>query len=117
MEDATGKTVTNGGACSVIRKAESYARSPPAHQPHIYSNPAINYFSTLILPAMSSSAQIVRDPSHAGSWYSSSKSQLSSQLDGWLDAVQPPVTCIGPQSEGETVSEMPVKGARVIIAP
>ncbi|KAK3678661.1 hypothetical protein LTR37_021461 [Vermiconidia calcicola] len=61
--------------------------------------------------------QVIRDPSHAGSWYTSSKSQLNSQLQGWLDAVQPPVRCIGPQSEGQTVDKLPVPGARMIIAP
>lgn len=59
----------------------------------------------------------VREASHAGSWYSSSKSQLSSQLDGWLEKVPTPVKCIGPQSSGETVDSLPVPGARVIIAP
>lgn len=61
--------------------------------------------------------QIVRDPSHAGSWYTSAKAQLSSQLDGWLDAVEAPVQCIGPHSEGQTVSQLPAPGARVVIAP
>ncbi|KAK5126599.1 hypothetical protein LTR85_009533 [Meristemomyces frigidus] len=64
-----------------------------------------------------SSRQVVRDASHAGSWYAASKSQLSSQLDGWLAAVKPPVQCIGSRSEGQTVPELPVPGARVIIAP
>ena len=64
-----------------------------------------------------SSRQTVRSPSHAGSWYSSSKSQLNGQLDGWLGAVKPPVTCIGPQSEGQSVGELPVPGARIIIGP
>jgi hypothetical protein len=60
---------------------------------------------------------VVREPSHAGSWYSASKTQLSSELDGWLDAVQPPVKCIGSRSEGQTIGSLPVEGARVIIAP
>jgi hypothetical protein len=64
-----------------------------------------------------SSKQIVRNPSHAGSWYTSSKSQLNSQLDGWLDDVKTPVTCIGPQTEGQQVQELPVPGARIIIGP
>ncbi|KAG9944498.1 UPF0103-domain-containing protein, partial [Aureobasidium melanogenum] len=58
-----------------------------------------------------------RDPSHAGSWYSSSKSQLSSQLDGWLSKVDPPITPIGQVSSQESLSTLPVPGARVIIAP
>lgn len=61
--------------------------------------------------------QIVREASHAGSWYTSSKSQLGSQLDSWLAAVKSPVQCIGPQSDGESVSDMPISGARMIIAP
>ncbi|KAK4547209.1 hypothetical protein LTR36_001430 [Oleoguttula mirabilis] len=60
---------------------------------------------------------LVRDASHAGSWYTASKAQLSSQLDGWLAAVKIPVQCIGPLSEGQTVTELPTPGARVIIAP
>ena len=64
-----------------------------------------------------SSGQVIREASHAGSWYTDSKSQLNSQLDGWLHAVKPPVTCIGPQSEGQTAGEVPVPGARMIIAP
>lgn len=61
--------------------------------------------------------QVVREASHAGSWYTASKSQLSSQLDEWLDAVETPVRCIGPQSEGETMERLPGLGARMIIAP
>ena len=63
------------------------------------------------------SRQTIREASHAGSWYSASKSQLNSQLDGWLAALKTPVSCIGPQSEGQTISELPVAGARMIIAP
>jgi len=59
----------------------------------------------------------VRVASHAGSWYTSTQSQLSSQLDGWLAAVKPPVKCIGPASEGQTEPVLPVPGARMIIAP
>lgn len=64
-----------------------------------------------------SNRQIVRDPSHAGSWYTSSKTQLNSQLDGWLDNVKTPLKCIGPQTEGQEVKELPVPGARIIIGP
>ncbi|GAM87227.1 hypothetical protein ANO11243_052490 [Dothideomycetidae sp. 11243] len=42
----------------------------------------------------------VRQASHAGSWYTASRSQLSSELDGWLADVK-----------------TPVQGARIIIAP
>ncbi|KAK3117656.1 hypothetical protein LTR53_000784 [Teratosphaeriaceae sp. CCFEE 6253] len=61
--------------------------------------------------------QIVRDASHAGSWYSESPRRLDAELDGWLAAVRTPVKCIGPRSEGQSVAELPVAGARVIIAP
>ncbi|EMC94428.1 hypothetical protein BAUCODRAFT_149584 [Baudoinia panamericana UAMH 10762] len=64
-----------------------------------------------------SDKDIVRDASHAGSWYSASASQLDSQLEGHLAAVKPPLKCIGPQSEGQSVSELPISGARVIIGP
>ena len=58
-----------------------------------------------------------REASHAGSWYSSSKSQLSTQLDGWLDKVNTPVQPIGQVSSQESLSSLPVPGARMIIAP
>ncbi|KAK5700957.1 hypothetical protein LTR97_005476 [Elasticomyces elasticus] len=61
--------------------------------------------------------EIVRQASHADSWYSASKSQLNSQLDGWLAAVKTPVRCIGPRTEGQSIDELPVSGARIIIAP
>jgi hypothetical protein len=64
-----------------------------------------------------SNKQIIRDPSHAGSWYTSSKSQLNSQLDDWLDDVKTPVTCIGPHTESQQVDQLPVPGARIIIGP
>ncbi|KAK5132105.1 hypothetical protein LTR08_000355 [Meristemomyces frigidus] len=60
---------------------------------------------------------LVRKASHAASWYSASPPQLNAQLDGWLADVKTPVTCIGPLSAGQTVAELPVAGARVIIAP
>ncbi|KAI5369706.1 Putative MEMO1 family protein [Septoria linicola] len=66
---------------------------------------------------MSSSDQITRHASHAGSWYSSSESQLDTQLEGWLAAVNSPVACIGPQSEGQSYTALPVTDARIIIAP
>lgn len=60
----------------------------------------------------------VREASHAGSWYSANKSQLSSQLDGWLANVNAPVTPIGEVSSKDgPLNTLPVPGARVIIAP
>ena len=68
-------------------------------------------------PFFDESEMSIREASHAGSWYSSSKSKLSSELDGWLADVPTPVECIGPRSAGQTVDSLPVPGARVIIAP
>ena len=48
-----------------------------------------------------------RQASHAGSWYSSSSAKLSSELEQWLDQV--------PSSVGD--GDVPISGARVIIAP
>ena len=64
-----------------------------------------------------SDKQLVREASHAGSWYSSSKRQLDSQLQEWLDDVKTPIECIGPQSEGQAVTALPVPSARIIIGP
>ncbi|ODQ51196.1 hypothetical protein SAICODRAFT_26953 [Saitoella complicata NRRL Y-17804] len=47
--------------------------------------------------------KLIREASHAGSWYSSSKNTLNNQLDGWLNAVDP--------------SCYKIEGARVIIGP
>lgn len=66
---------------------------------------------------MSQQQAVVRNASHAGSWYSSRQSELSSQLDGWLNAVPPSIKCIGPESSGQTVDTIPQPNARVIIAP
>ncbi|KAM0791730.1 hypothetical protein ACM66B_003998 [Microbotryomycetes sp. NB124-2] len=50
----------------------------------------------------------VREASHAGSWYSSSKSELDSQLTSWLDKVK--------QQPQDKLS-VPVQGCKAIIAP
>ena len=49
-----------------------------------------------------------REASHAGSWYSSNKRELSHELDTWLDEVPDKI---------EGGIQLPVPGARVIIAP
>ncbi|CAK39657.1 uncharacterized protein An07g08630 [Aspergillus niger] len=49
-----------------------------------------------------------REDSHAGSWYSDDKSTLSYQLDHWLQEVP---------DEIEGIGQLPVPGARMIIAP
>ncbi|MCJ1243820.1 hypothetical protein MMC30_001017, partial [Trapelia coarctata] len=51
---------------------------------------------------------VKRDHSHAGSWYSKNGSTLSTQLGEWLDQVPNHVPDVG---------ELPIDGARVIIAP
>lgn len=50
----------------------------------------------------------VRDPSHAGSWYSDNPRTLQRNLDQWLDQVPDQIEGIG---------SLPVPGARVVIAP
>ncbi|KAK8165206.1 MEMO1 family [Phyllosticta citrichinensis] len=57
-----------------------------------------------------------REASHAGSWYSSSKSTLSSELDQWLEAVPASTEGIRPASQDITI-DLPSAGARAIIAP
>ncbi|KAF2089191.1 UPF0103-domain-containing protein [Saccharata proteae CBS 121410] len=57
-----------------------------------------------------------REASHAGSWYSDSWAELSSQLDGWLAAVPDKTNGIRPGSS-DTELEIPSSGARAIIAP
>ena len=50
----------------------------------------------------------VRKAEHAGSWYSSSKSQLTARLDEWLEQVPSDMPGIG---------NVPIAGARVVISP
>ena len=59
----------------------------------------------------------VRTPSHAGSWYSASKTVLSRELDEWLDAVPAQTKCIGAVSSKGNPVDLPSPGARAIIAP
>ncbi|TKA38019.1 hypothetical protein B0A54_10624 [Friedmanniomyces endolithicus] len=40
------------------------------------------------------SKEVIREATHADSWYSASQSQLNNQLDGWLATVKTPVKCI-----------------------
>ncbi|KAF2456830.1 MEMO1 family [Lineolata rhizophorae] len=60
---------------------------------------------------------VVRSATHAGSWYSASKSELSPQLDRWLDQVPAETQCIGADSSKEDAVALPAQGARAIIAP
>lgn len=58
-----------------------------------------------------------REATHAGSWYSENKRELSSQLDGWLEAVPSQTECIGTLSSKKDPVKIPHPGARAIIAP
>lgn len=49
-----------------------------------------------------------REASHSGSWYSDSATTLKRQLDQWLGQVPDQIDGIG---------QLPVPGARVVIAP
>ncbi|RMZ75966.1 hypothetical protein DV737_g5057, partial [Chaetothyriales sp. CBS 132003] len=51
----------------------------------------------------------VREADHAGSWYSDDGRQLASSLDAWLAQV--------PDDLGSGSGQVPVRGARAIIAP
>ncbi|KAF2641680.1 UPF0103-domain-containing protein [Massarina eburnea CBS 473.64] len=62
-------------------------------------------------------APSIRCATHAGSWYQSNSNVLSRELDGWLADVLPSVTPIGKASSQEGAVEIPVSGARAIIAP
>jgi hypothetical protein len=58
-----------------------------------------------------------REASHAGSWYTDDGHELSTQLDGWLNAVPSKAEGIGAQSSKEAPVDLPSAGARAIIAP
>ena len=49
-----------------------------------------------------------RKASHAGSWYTDNGQTLQKQLEGWLGQVSENIDGVG---------NIPVRGARVIIAP
>lgn len=51
---------------------------------------------------------VVRGATHAGSWYNEDKDALNAELDAWLNEVPNTI---------EGVGTLPVKGARLIIAP
>jgi len=58
-----------------------------------------------------------RQASHAGSWYSDDKEELSQQLDQWLEKVPKSAACIGVLSKSGSHAQFPTPGSRVIIAP
>ncbi|KAL5371935.1 hypothetical protein DPSP01_013876 [Paraphaeosphaeria sporulosa] len=62
-------------------------------------------------------APAIRDPSHAGSWYTDDSATLSQQLDGWLSKVPSLTTPIGSASSKQGNVSIPVQKARAIIAP
>ncbi|KAJ2161084.1 hypothetical protein GGF46_001755 [Coemansia sp. RSA 552] len=57
---------------------------------------------------------VVRQASHAGSWYTDDGEQLDQELQGWLDSVPQEVSEVEPAGDSCT---LPVKGARAIIGP
>ncbi|KAL5412529.1 hypothetical protein PMIN04_009830 [Paraphaeosphaeria minitans] len=62
-------------------------------------------------------APAIREPSHAGSWYTDDGATLSQQLDGWLSEVPSSTTPIGSRSSKQGDVSIPVQKARAIIAP
>lgn len=58
-----------------------------------------------------------RRASHAGSWYSASRSELSSQLAEWFAQVPERAPSIRAAGNDSGAAALPVKGARVIIGP
>jgi len=58
-----------------------------------------------------------RQASHAGSWYSDDREELSQQLDQWLEKVPKSAACIGVLSKSGSHAQFPTPGSRVIIAP
>jgi hypothetical protein len=60
---------------------------------------------------------VTRRASHAGSWYTDNRQQLSQQLDGWLEAVPGSTTPIGSASSQQGPISIPTPNARAIIAP
>jgi hypothetical protein len=76
--------------------------SPP--QPQVT---AVIYTGRLSKLNITYKKMTTREASHAGSWYSSRPSTLSSGLDEWLAQVPASI-------EGK---ELPIPGARIIIAP
>jgi hypothetical protein len=59
------------------------------------------------LVTITATKMTTRVASHAGSWYTSRSSTLSAELDQWL--AQVPSTIEG--------NQLPITGARIIIAP
>ena len=113
--------------CPRVRAFPRFALTSPVlsgrslhHYPPLYYLPTIQFLRfalrRILLEYKMAESRRIRNPSHAGSWYTANRLQLSSQLDGWLDAVKTPVSCIGPHSEGESANELPVSKARMIIA-
>ncbi|KAJ4286438.1 hypothetical protein N0V90_013138 [Kalmusia sp. IMI 367209] len=62
-------------------------------------------------------APIVRQASHAGSWYIDDGATLSQQLDKWLSEVPSSTTPIGTTSSKQGDVIIPTQNARAIIAP
>jgi hypothetical protein len=103
------RTKSKKGEFSLVHHALNSSQptlnASPTTTPHLSSpfnpkTPTNNFNSA-------SCKMTTRVASHAGSWYSSRASTLSGELDEWL--AQVPTSIDG--------KELPVPGARVIIAP
>ncbi|KAF2254476.1 UPF0103-domain-containing protein [Trematosphaeria pertusa] len=62
-------------------------------------------------------APTVRQPTHAGSWYTDDEAVLSRELDRWLSQVPSSTTPIGTESSQGGAVSIPTPNARAIIAP
>jgi len=125
---STRKCRTSATCLKVHHKVLASASRPPSTPPtSIFSlSVYITAFTSLLESALArffkkSKANSVdmtsREATHAGSWYSANKRELSSQLDGWLKAVPAKTECVGTLSSKQAPVELPSSGARAIIAP
>ena len=87
---------------------DSPASSVSLNLPGTNSNTTFLLTSQIILSSNSELKMAPRDASHAGSWYSDNVRTLTRQLDQWLAQVPDEIDGIG---------QLPVPGARIIIAP
>ncbi|PWY99392.1 UPF0103-domain-containing protein [Testicularia cyperi] len=68
-------------------------------------------------------APVIREASHAGSWYTADGSELSTSLSGWLKKVDatalplPLSACNTDASSSSDALNLPIKGCRAIIGP
>jgi hypothetical protein len=105
--------VGKGGRLSLMHEPlsaspnDSLGRSSRIASPPQPQSTVVTYTDRLSRLHTSYKKMATREASHAGSWYSSRPSILSSELDEWLAQVPASI-------EGK---ELPIPGARIIIAP